>query len=69
MLDHWPEARRWPAQVRRQALQSITAFINGITASAVSSPADWPAAEQVRQLRVHLELVRAWAQAARATAS
>lgn len=66
MLDHWPEARRWSPLVRRRALQSITAFINGVTASAVSSPADWPAREQARQLSVHLELVRAWAQTARA---
>jgi AcrR family transcriptional regulator len=65
VVDHWPEARRWSPAVRRQALQSITAFINGVTASAVSSPADWPADEQVRQLRVHLELVRAWAQTER----
>jgi AcrR family transcriptional regulator len=65
VLDHWPEAHRWSPTVRRQALQSITAFINGVTASAVSSPADWPAAEQTRQLRVHLELVRTWAQTAR----
>jgi AcrR family transcriptional regulator len=65
VLDHWPEARRWSPPVRRRALQSLTAFINGITASAVSSPADWPASEQVRQLRVQLELVRAWAQKAR----
>jgi len=62
ILDHWPEARRWSPTVRRRALQSITAFINGITASAVSSPSDWPAREQVRQLRLQLDLVRAWAQ-------
>ena len=61
ILDHWPEARRWSPIVRRHALQSITAFINGITASAVSSPSDWPAREQVRQLRLQLDLVRAWA--------
>jgi TetR/AcrR family transcriptional regulator, transcriptional repressor of bet genes len=61
IVDHWPEARRWSPAVRRQALQSITAFINGITASAVSSPSDWPPREQVRQLRLQLELVRAWA--------
>jgi AcrR family transcriptional regulator len=66
VLDYWPEARRWAPEVRRRALQSITAFINGVTASAVSSPADWPPEEQMRQLRVHLGLVREWAQTARA---
>jgi len=45
-------------------------FINGMTASAVASPGDWPPQQQVAQLRLQLELLQAWAEqsAARAPA-
>jgi len=46
--------------VRDQVLRSVVTFINGLTASAVTSPSDWPAEKQVEQLRVHLELLRQW---------
>ena len=65
LKEHWPESSRWPRSVRERALRSVATFINGITASAVSSPADWPAAEQVRQLRLQLMLLREWAQTTR----
>jgi AcrR family transcriptional regulator len=58
LATHWPETRRWPKAVREQALRSIVTFINGLTASAVTSPADWPAATQVAQLRLQLEMLR-----------
>jgi len=44
-------------------LRSIATLINGITASAVSSPGDWPANEQTKQLNLQLDLLRAWARA------
>jgi AcrR family transcriptional regulator len=59
--EHWPESQGWPAAVRERTLRSVVTFINGITASAVSSPRDWPASEQESQLRLHLQLLRAWA--------
>ena len=59
--EHWPESRSWPPAVRAQVLRSLITFINGITTGAVSSPGDWPAREQVRQLQLHLELLRNWA--------
>jgi AcrR family transcriptional regulator len=55
---HWPQTARWPKAVREQALRSVVTFINGLTASAVTSPADWPAATQIAQLRLQLDLLR-----------
>src|ERR1700675_3908375 len=42
--EHWPEWQRWPATVRDQVLRSLVTSINGLTAGAVTSPRDWPAA-------------------------
>jgi TetR/AcrR family transcriptional repressor of bet genes len=60
--EHWPESKQWPKSVRDQALRSVVTFVNGLTASAVTSPADWPAANQVQQLRLQLDLLGQWAQ-------
>ncbi|MGB6603677.1 MAG: TetR family transcriptional regulator C-terminal domain-containing protein, partial [Steroidobacteraceae bacterium] len=38
----WDEWREWPPPVREQVLRSVMTFINGLTASAVASPGDWP---------------------------
>ena len=54
----------WPqlAEVaREQVLRSVVTFINGVTASAVASQSDWPAAKQVEQLGLQLQLLHAWA--------
>ena len=58
---YWPEWPAWPPTVRDQVLRSVVTFMNGLTASAVTSPRDWPAAMQVQQLRLQLELLRHWA--------
>ncbi len=58
---HWPQSRRWPASVRAQVLASLTTFINGLTASAVTSRGDWPAGRQVAQLSLQLQLLHDWA--------
>jgi hypothetical protein len=47
--------------VREQILRSVMTFINGLTASAVASQSDWPAAKQIEQLRLQLQLLHAWA--------
>ena len=60
LAEHWPEWSKWPPTVRDQVLRSVVTFINGLTASAVTSPSDWPAAKQVEQLQVHLALLRQW---------
>ncbi len=59
--EYWPEWAGWPPSVRDQVLRSVVIFMNGLTASAVTSPRDWPAAMQVDQLRLQLELLRHWA--------
>ena len=58
---HWPQWRRWPASTRTQVLASLTTFINGLTASAVTSRGDWPAERQVAQLSLQLQLLHDWA--------
>ncbi len=61
--EHWAASALWPKSLRDAALRSTVTFINGLTASAVTSPADWPAAMQLAQLRQQLEMLRAWADA------
>ena len=60
----WPRWERWPAAAREQVLRSVVTFINGLTASAVASPDDWPPERQIEQLRLQLDLLEAWADAA-----
>ncbi len=59
---HWPESKRWPKPLRDRVLRSVVTVINGLTASAVTSPADWPAEMQIEQLRFQLDLLRQWAE-------
>ena len=66
-VEHWPEWSSWPESSRGQVLHSVATFINGLTAGAVTSPRDWPAALQVQQLELQLDLLRRWAKSARAT--
>jgi AcrR family transcriptional regulator len=61
LAQSWPEWGAWPATVRDPVLRSVVTFINGITASAVVSRADWPAERQIEQLHLQLTLLRAWA--------
>ena len=58
----WEVWEQLSAATREQVLRSVVTFINGITASAVASQGDWPAAKQVEQLRLQLQLLHAWAQ-------
>jgi hypothetical protein len=67
--EHWQEWGEWPQPVRDQVLRSMVTFINGLTASAVTSPSDWPAAMQIEQLRLQLDLLRQWANIQRADAN
>ena len=54
----WPQLA---APIQEQVLRSVVNFLNGVTASAVASPGDWPAAKQIEQLRLQLQLLHAWA--------
>src|SRR6202789_1265748 len=59
--EHWPEWRSRPQGVRDQGLRSVVTCMNGLTAGAVTSPRDWPAAKQVEHLDLQLQLLRRWA--------
>jgi AcrR family transcriptional regulator len=59
--EHWPEWRSWPEALRQDVLSATTTFINGLTASAVISPSEWPPERLLVQLGRQLELWRAWA--------
>jgi TetR/AcrR family transcriptional regulator, transcriptional repressor of bet genes len=65
----WKEWRKWPAATRDHLLRSVITFINGVTASTVASRAEWPAARQIGQLRLQLQLLHAWASGGAATAT
>jgi TetR/AcrR family transcriptional repressor of bet genes len=60
LAEYWEEWPSWPQAVRDQVLRSVVTFINGLTAGAVTSPGDWPAAAQIEQLRLQLELLHHW---------
>jgi len=66
--EHWPEWSGWPQGRRDRVLRSVVTFINGLTAGAVTSPRDWPAAVQIEQLSLQLELLRRWARPKRGAA-
>jgi TetR/AcrR family transcriptional regulator, transcriptional repressor of bet genes len=61
LAQGWPAWAQWSAAVRDQVLRSVVTFLNGLTASAVASQSDWPAAKQIEQLRLHLQLLHGWA--------
>jgi TetR/AcrR family transcriptional repressor of bet genes len=61
LAQGWPQWRHWSSDTRDQVLRSVMTFINGMTASAVASPGDWPPEQQVQQLRLQLQLLQAWA--------
>ncbi len=58
---HWPEWSGWSPRLRDQVLRSAVTCMNGLTASAVTSPRDWPATAQIELLRLQLEMLRGWA--------
>jgi TetR/AcrR family transcriptional regulator, transcriptional repressor of bet genes len=64
LAEGWPEWADWGSATREQVLRSVVTFINGLTASAVVSRNDWPAERQIGQLRLQLQLLRAWARRA-----
>jgi AcrR family transcriptional regulator len=56
----WAEWVQWTPVTRDQVLRALVTFINGLTASAVANPGDWPAEKQTAQLRLQLQLLHAW---------
>lgn len=68
LAQGWPAWSQWSAAVRDQVLRAVVTFINGLTASAVASQSDWPAAKQIEQLRLQLQLLYSWASESRRSA-
>ena len=58
LAQSWPEWSLWHALAREQVLCSVVTFINGLCASAVANPTDWPPDRQLSQLRLQLQLLR-----------
>lgn len=63
MLATWPEASDWPKEVFDTALRSVVTFLFGLSAGGVTNHTVWTARVQRAQLRLHLNIIRAWAQA------
>lgn len=61
MRAAWPESTQWNDDVFQAVHTSILNVLNGLTASAVTSPASWPAWRQREALRLHLSLLHRWA--------
>ena len=61
LSEGWPLWPQLTAATREQVLRSVVTFINGVTASAVASQSDWPAARQVEQLHLQLQMLHGWA--------
>jgi AcrR family transcriptional regulator len=59
--EYWPQWSTQTPEVRDQVLRSVVICMNGITASAVTSPRDWPPQRQVEHLDLQLTLLRRWA--------
>ena len=64
LAGSWQEWPQWPPATREQVLRSLVTFINGLTASAVANPGDWPPQKQIAQLRLQLLLLHGWAMGA-----
>jgi AcrR family transcriptional regulator len=63
----WDEWRDWPDSVRAEVLSAIATFINGLTATAVINPAEWPKERLLGQLQRQLQLWHDWARQTHAT--
>jgi AcrR family transcriptional regulator len=59
--EYWPQWGTLTPEVRDQVLRAVVICMNGITASAVTSPRDWPAELQIEHLDLQLKLLRRWA--------
>jgi TetR/AcrR family transcriptional regulator, transcriptional repressor of bet genes len=61
LAQSWAQWSQWSDDTRDQVLRSLVTFINGLTASAVANPGDWPAQKQLAQVRLQLRLLHEWA--------
>ena len=56
----WPDARQWSSANFEIVTSSILVFLNGLTASAITSPQSWDKAAQLKALDTHLTLLQQW---------
>lgn len=59
----WPESADWPRPVFDDALRAVLTCLFGLSAGGATNPGTWSAAVQRRQLRLHLDVMRDWANA------
>ncbi len=57
----WPESSHWRGATFDAVHISVLNFLNGLTASAVTSPQGWPVERQLEALRLHLSMIHRWA--------
>ncbi len=65
----WPESADFEPALFDAVHTSILNFLNGLTASAVTSPSSWPPERQRSALRLHIAMVRRFAGQWRQSAS
>lgn len=61
MRAAWPESTGWPEDVFLQVRRSIVIFLFGLSAGGITNPAKWTQRFQRDSLRLHLDVMRAWA--------
>jgi AcrR family transcriptional regulator len=66
--EYWAEWPELPDDTRDRVLRSVATLMNGLTASAVTSPRDWPGRKQIEHLNFQLDLLRRWSKQERAGA-
>lgn len=57
----WPESAGWPETVFADVLVSVATCLFGLSAGAITNPGTWTPQMLRKQLRLQLQLIRAWA--------
>jgi len=63
LLETIQGARGWPNELIEDVVSSIILFMDGIYVKALTRPSMYPAKEQVRLLKAHIEAMLDWARA------
>ncbi|MGQ0486703.1 MAG: TetR/AcrR family transcriptional regulator [Hyphomicrobiales bacterium] len=63
LLETIKGAREWPSELIEDVVSSIVLFMDGIYVKALTRPSMYPAKEQVRLLKSHIEAMLDWARA------
>ena len=60
ILYTWPQSTQWSSVNFETVTHSILVFLNGLTASAITSPQSWSKTAQLGALETHLRLLQNW---------